>query len=102
MSMMNRRNLLQTLGAAALGVTTVSGAETPSTANSRESGTPAPQLDQYGGITAVRARATGFFRVERINERWWFITPALLSGTVGMPESGLASLTSTTQAMGRP
>ncbi|MEM7558458.1 MAG: hypothetical protein AAF394_04990, partial [Planctomycetota bacterium] len=32
------------------------------------------QLDQYGGWTAKRFRATGFFRVEK-DQRWWLVTP---------------------------
>ncbi len=31
--------------------------------------------DQYGGWTGVRVAATGFFRVQQIGGRWWFITP---------------------------
>lgn len=31
--------------------------------------------DDYGGIESVKARGTGFFRVEKIDVRWWFITP---------------------------
>ena len=33
-------------------------------------------LDVYGGQTELRARATGFFRAERIDGRWWLIDPA--------------------------
>jgi len=29
----------------------------------------------YGGFKNTSAKATGFFRVERINERWWFVCP---------------------------
>ena len=29
----------------------------------------------FGGTTRVHAEATGFFRVEAIDARWWFITP---------------------------
>jgi hypothetical protein len=29
----------------------------------------------YGGFTKLRATATGYFRVERIEERWWFVDP---------------------------
>jgi hypothetical protein len=29
----------------------------------------------YGGFTASKARATGFFRVEQIEGRWWIIDP---------------------------
>ena len=29
----------------------------------------------YGGVRETKARATGFFRVEKIDGRWWFIDP---------------------------
>ncbi|MGB9604942.1 MAG: hypothetical protein ACPL88_03575, partial [Bryobacteraceae bacterium] len=29
----------------------------------------------YGGYRATKARATGFFRVEQIDGRWWFVDP---------------------------
>ncbi|MBM3725535.1 MAG: hypothetical protein FJW40_08935 [Acidobacteria bacterium] len=34
-----------------------------------------PAHDTYGGYTAVTRKATGWFRVEQIGERWTFITP---------------------------
>jgi hypothetical protein len=30
---------------------------------------------KYGGYAATKARATGFFRVEKIDNRWWFVDP---------------------------
>ena len=30
---------------------------------------------RYGGYAAGRRKATGFFRVEKISDRWWFIDP---------------------------
>jgi len=30
---------------------------------------------KYGGFVDTRARATGFFRVEKINGKWWFVDP---------------------------
>ncbi|HEU4781225.1 MAG TPA: hypothetical protein VFS58_15190, partial [Steroidobacteraceae bacterium] len=33
------------------------------------------QQCRYGGYAAGRRKATGFFRVEKINDRWWFIDP---------------------------
>jgi hypothetical protein len=30
---------------------------------------------KYGGFTGKKIKATGFFRVEKINDRWWFIDP---------------------------
>ncbi len=32
-------------------------------------------LDRFGGRTDRRARATGFFRAERIDGRWWLVDP---------------------------
>jgi len=32
-------------------------------------------FDQYGGWTGISAEATGFFRIEQIDGRWWLITP---------------------------
>jgi hypothetical protein len=32
-------------------------------------------ISRYGGFTATKARATGFFRVEKVNDRWWFVDP---------------------------
>ena len=34
------------------------------------------RFDRYGGILdGQKFRATGFFRLEKVRERWWFITP---------------------------
>lgn len=33
------------------------------------------ETDRFGGYPGVRSEATGFFRVEEIDGRWWFITP---------------------------
>ena len=33
------------------------------------------ELSKYGGWKAHRVAATGFFRVEKINDRWWAIDP---------------------------
>jgi len=30
---------------------------------------------KYGGYKQTKATATGFFRVEKINDRWWFVDP---------------------------
>jgi len=30
---------------------------------------------QYGGYAGTRAKATGFFRVEKIDGKWWFVDP---------------------------
>ncbi len=31
--------------------------------------------DQWGGYQNSQAKATGYFRVEKINDKWWFIDP---------------------------
>lgn len=33
------------------------------------------ERDSYGGWPEIRSQATGFFRLEKINSRWWFIDP---------------------------
>jgi hypothetical protein len=35
-----------------------------------------PGHDAYGGFASTKAKATGFFRVEQIDGRWWLVTPA--------------------------
>ena len=32
-------------------------------------------LDQYGGWTQLNGQRTGFFHVEKLGNRWWFVTP---------------------------
>ncbi|MCL4693277.1 MAG: hypothetical protein KJ060_12305 [Candidatus Hydrogenedentes bacterium] len=32
-------------------------------------------FDAYGGWTGIQGERTGFFHVEKIGDRWWFITP---------------------------
>ncbi len=34
-----------------------------------------PDRDKYGGFASTTAKATGFFRVEQINNIWWFVDP---------------------------
>jgi hypothetical protein len=31
--------------------------------------------DKFGGYADTQAKATGFFRVEKINDQWWFVDP---------------------------
>lgn len=31
--------------------------------------------DKFGGSTAIQLDATGFFRMEQVDGKWWFITP---------------------------
>lgn len=33
------------------------------------------QVSEYGGYLDTKAKATGFFRVEKIDGKWWFIDP---------------------------
>jgi len=34
-----------------------------------------PVLDEYGGLLSIKSGETGFFRLEKLRGRWWFITP---------------------------
>jgi len=34
-----------------------------------------PILDEYGGLLSIKSEQTGFFRLEKLCGRWWFITP---------------------------
>ena len=36
---------------------------------------PVPDRDRFGGFAKTQARATGFFRVEQIEGKWWFVDP---------------------------
>jgi hypothetical protein len=36
---------------------------------------PVPDRDRFGGFAKTQARASGFFRVERIDGKWWFVDP---------------------------
>jgi hypothetical protein len=38
-------------------------------------GARAPQCDAYGGREDRHIRASGFFRVEKIQDRWWLVDP---------------------------
>ncbi len=62
----------------------------------RETG---PKLSRHGGNTEWRRReATGFFRVEKINDRWWTIDP---EGYLYI-NMGLTSIRPTRHASSRP
>jgi hypothetical protein len=47
---------------------------------------------KYGGFASTKAKATGFFRVEQINGKWWFVDPDghlfLSMGVNGMGSTG--------------
>lgn len=49
-------------------------------------------VSKYGGFLETRAKATGFFRVEKIDGRWWFIDPEghyfISSGSTGINPGG--------------
>lgn len=54
-------------------------------------------LSKYGGFTGTKAKATGFFRVEKIDGVWWFIDPEgfyfYSTGTTGIgPRSEFARI----------
>ncbi len=36
---------------------------------------PESKMSAYGGWTTWKTKATGFFRTEKVNNRWWFIDP---------------------------
>jgi len=33
------------------------------------------QLSQYGGLASTKVKATGFFRTEKVDGRWWLVDP---------------------------
>ena len=33
------------------------------------------RFDTYGGFREIKSKKTGFFRVEKVGDRWWLITP---------------------------
>ncbi len=37
---------------------------------------PRTDIDEYGGWKGLKGQKTGYFHVEKIGGRWWFITPA--------------------------
>jgi len=49
-------------------------------------------VSKYGGYLNTKARATGFFRVEKIGDKWWFIDPLghyfLSVGSTGIGPGG--------------
>ena len=32
-------------------------------------------ISKYGGFKDIKVKATGFFHVEKIDEKWWFVDP---------------------------
>ena len=44
-------------------------------ANALKQNAAFPDRDVYGGFASTKAKATGFFRVEQIDGRWWFVDP---------------------------
>ena len=35
----------------------------------------AQELDTYGGFTDIKGTKTGFFHTQKIDGRWWLVTP---------------------------
>jgi hypothetical protein len=33
------------------------------------------KVSKYGGFAGIRLKATGFFRIEKVDGRWWFVDP---------------------------
>ena len=33
------------------------------------------QTDRFGGLEAMKSKSTGHFELEKIRDRWWFVTP---------------------------
>ena len=51
---------------------------------------------RYGGYEATKAKATGFFRVEKIEGKWWFVDPdGHLFLSLGADSMGTSVTTST-------
>ncbi|MHC4143808.1 MAG: hypothetical protein ACYSUD_03415 [Planctomycetota bacterium] len=74
---MNRRNILKSFGAAAVGVVTVDEIRRVQARQNLDSQKADNAVfDPYGGIKSVQSEPSGFFRVEKLGGRWWFITPA--------------------------
>lgn len=38
-------------------------------------GLPQLEYDSYGGVASIKGRKTGWFHVEKLNGRWYFVTP---------------------------
>ena len=56
-----------------------------------------PDRDKFGGFSTTQAKATGFFRTEKIDGRWWFVTPeGHLFFSTGVNGIGIASGTRAT------
>ncbi len=49
--------------------------EEPAAPDCRAAAERAFELDAWGGIASIALEATGFFRVERLGRRWWFVSP---------------------------
>ncbi|MHC4564272.1 MAG: hypothetical protein ACYTE3_00780 [Planctomycetota bacterium] len=73
----SRRKILKSFGAAVVGVAAVDGRQRVLAWQQLDSQKDDNSMfDPYGGIKSVRSKASGFFRVEKLDGRWWFITPA--------------------------
>lgn len=58
------------------GVISTYNSRTPDTVTGFDSAAAQPERSEYGGRTDVQLEATGFFRVQEIDGRFWFIDPA--------------------------
>jgi hypothetical protein len=57
---------------------------------------PMPNRCEYGGFAGTKAKATGFFRVEQVDGKWWFVCPdGHLFYSAGLNGVGVASGTRT-------
>jgi hypothetical protein len=57
-------------------------------------GKPAVQTCKFGGYSGTKAKATGFFRVEKIDGRWWFVDPdGHLFWSAGIDSMGIGAST---------
>jgi hypothetical protein len=57
-----------------------------------ESDPPMADRCEYGGFASTKAKATGFFRVEQVDGRWWFVCPdGHLFFSTGLNGVGFAS-----------
>jgi hypothetical protein len=68
---MTRREVLKTMAAAGAGLA-CAGAGYPSTNRSGAT----TNRDRFGGWKGKTFAATGFFRTEHDEQRWWLVTPA--------------------------
>lgn len=73
-------------------VTTIEDLRTAWDIEDKSLGKNSGNLSRYGGFSEARTKATGFFRVEKINGIWWFIDPEgyyfISAGSTGINPGG--------------